>query len=225
MLIRIVTAIVLALVRPGAAHAAGPYGELPRGFAAAPVTQLLRVNGKGIRSRTVSSDLAPIRACRLLERVWRSSGEGASVSSCRREGGWLLVSHRVGGQVQTAQLQETGAGSIGFLSEVDLFEPVTARPAPLLPLPAGARLVNVLQSVQQGDTVTAFTVESPLAPAAVLQQLQTGARRRGWMAVAMAAGNVVDLQRGPAAARAIAVPLPRGTTLVLVEHLAAGARP
>lgn len=225
MLIRIVTAIVLALTRPGAAHAAGPYGELPRGFTAAPVTALLRVNGQGIHSRAISSDRAPTRACLLLEQLWRSSGEGASVSSCRREGGWLLVSHRVGGLMQAAQLQETGAGSIGFLSELDPFEPAASRPAPLLPLPAGARLVNVLQSVQQGDSVTEFTVESPHAPAAVLQQLQTGARRRGWVVVATAAGSVVDFQRGPAAARAIAVPRPQGTALVLVEHLAAGGRP
>ncbi len=225
MLNRIVIAIALTLAPVCTACAAPAYNELSRDFTVAASVQLLRINGVVVHSRAISSALAPLHACALIEQKWRSVLDSTLPVICRRAGAWLLVTRRVGERLQTAQLQEDGGGSIGFLSELDPLAPVGPRPAPSLPLPARARLVNVVQSLVQRDSVTQFNIELPFLPAAALASLRAGARTRGWAVAAAAGGRVLEFQRGSIAIRAIAVPVPHGTRLVLIEHQAWRGRP
>ena len=225
MLSRIVIVIALLLAPVCGSCAAPAYGALPPNFVVAASEQLLRINGVVVHSRAISSAQAPLRACDLIEQTWRNALGSTLPASCNRAGDWLLVTRRVGSRLQTAQLQEVDGGSIGFLSELDPLVPVGPRPAPSVPLPAGARLVNVVQSLEQLDSVTQFTVELPWLPAAALARLRAGARPLGWTIVATAGGSVLEFQRASLAIRAIAVALPRGTRLVLIEHQAWRGRP
>ena len=188
---------------------------LPLGITAS-TAQLLRINGLDVLSRALTSALSPDDACALLERQWQSN--------CRRVGEWLLISHRVGRVLQTAQLETKGRGSVGFLSMVDPLTTPSARLHAQLPLPAGARVVNVVQSIEAGDSVTQFTLLLPMSPAAVLQRLRSAARDRGWDVAEAGDGSVIDFQRGAVAARTIAIGTPQGTTLVLIEHQPTGAQ-
>ncbi len=227
MLSRIAT--ILALMLPGLSGvgAARAYAQLPPGFSVASSAQVLQLNGAAVLSRAISSDLAPLQACEVLERQWRRAVRMELPAACRREGDWLLLTHRSGGLLQTVQLHETGSGSgsFGYLSEFDPLAPMAARPVPHLPLPSGARVVNVVQSLEQGDSVTQFTVVLPVSPTTALARLQIGARALGWAGAALAGGNVTEFQRGSIAIRAIAVPMSRGSALVLIEHQAMKAGP
>jgi hypothetical protein len=92
-----------------------------------------------------------------------------------------------------------------------------------LPLPAGARVLNVVQSIEPGDSVTQFTLLIPLPPMAALQALRTAATDGGWQSVQARNSGVADFQRGAVAARALATPVPTGTAVVLVEHESPGS--
>ena len=222
---RMAIAIALTLAPVCSACAAPAYDDLSRAFTVAASVQLLRINGVVVHSRAISSALAPLHACALIEQKWRSVLDSILPVICRREGDWLLVTRRVAEHLQTAQLQEDGGGSSGFLSELDPLAPMGPRPAPSLPLPARARLVNVVQSLEQRDSVTQFNIELPFLPATALARLRAGARPLGWAVAAVAGGNVLEFQRGSIAIRAIAVPVPHGTRLVLIEHQAWRGRP
>jgi hypothetical protein len=199
--------------------------ELPDSFQVAADVLHLRINGLGVNSRVFTSTLEPASGCALLERQWQRSGSGGQPTPCQRAGRWLLITHRAGSVLQTAQFQGSGGGSDGFLSEVDLLAAQVARTWPQLPMPVGARLVNAVQSVLNHDSVTQFTYELPWTPAASLIRLRKAARERGWTAVAGAAASVIDFQRGELAARAVALGRTRGCTLVIVEHRPAGSEP
>lgn len=225
VLSRLVIASALLLAPVCSAGAVPAYSALPPDFVVVASAQLLRINGVVVHSRAISSALTPQRACALIEQTWRSVAHSAPPAICRRAGDWLLVTRGAGNRLQTAQLQEHDGGSIGFLSELDPLAPVGPRPAPSLPLPAGARLLNVVQSLEQRDSVALFTVELPCVPAAALARLRAGARPLGWAVAAVAGGSVLEFQRASIAIRAIAVPQPRGTSLVLIEHQAWRGRP
>jgi hypothetical protein len=218
----LVTTLALPLaLAPALARAT----ELPGSFQLAPEVLHLRINGLEVTSRLLTSTLEPTGACAALERQWRAGGMGGQSPRCQRAGKWLLIAHRSGKVLQTAQLQESGEGSDGFLSELDPLAPRVNRAWPQLPLPAGARLVNAVQSTLERDSVTQFTIELPSAPAASLTHLRRLARERGWVSVAGSGASVVDFQRAEVAVRAVALGAPLGCTLVLVEHRPAGPTP
>ena len=199
--------------------------DLPPDIAAAGNTQLLRINGLHVRSRALTSALAPGAACALLERQWQGSGQGGPQLKCQRVGVWFVITHRTGGVLQTAQLQATDHGSDGFLSAVDPFAVPSGRASAALPLPAGARMLNVVQSIEAGDSVTQFTLLMPWPPAVALLRLRNVAREHGWNSAQADSGSVVDFQRGAIAVRAYATRTPLGTGLVLLEHKPSGAQP
>jgi hypothetical protein len=192
--------------------------ELPLSFQLAPDVLHLRFNGLSVNSRMLTSRLEPTRACALLARQWQKTGNGGPPAPCQRAGKWLLVTHRTGHVLQTAQLEASGDGSDGFLSEVDPLASRVEKTWPQLPLPVGARLVNAVQSVLGRDSVTQFTLELPWKPAASLTRLRMIAREQGWMSFAGSSTSVVDFQRGELAVRAVALGSAGGCTLVLVEH-------
>ncbi len=199
--------------------------ELPDSLQLASAVLHLRINGLNVNSRVFTSTLEPASACALLEQRWQRSGNDGRSALCQRAGKWLLIAHRAGGVVQTAQFQGSGGGSRGFLSEVDPLASQAAKVYPQLPLPVGARLVNSVQSVVNHDAVAQFTINLPWTPAAALMRLRQAARERGWVAVAGSATSVVDFQRGELAARAVALRSAGGCTLVLVEHWPMGPEP
>jgi hypothetical protein len=199
--------------------------ELPVSFQLAPEVLHLRINGLSVNSRVLTSRLEPTSACALLARQWQRPGKRGQPAPCTRAGRWLLVTHRTGNVLQTAQFEASGDGSDGFLSELDPLASQVPRTWPQLPLPIGARLVSAVQSVLGHDSVTQFTLELPWTPAGSLMRLRKIARESGWTAVAGAAASVVDFQRGGQAARAVALGSASGCTLVLVEHWLAGPGP
>jgi hypothetical protein len=212
---RLVLALALA---PAWACAA----DLPASFHIAPEVLHLRINGVSVNSRVLTSTLEPSSACIQIARQWQRTGNHGQIAPCQRAGSWLLITHRAGNALQTAQLQGAGVGSAGFLSEVGAPASNAAGTWPQLPLPVGARLVNTVQSVLDGDSVTQFTIELPWTPAASLMRVRKVARERGWGSIGGPATGVADFQRGELAVRAIALPGARGCTLVLVEHRPAG---
>ncbi len=216
-------ALALAAVC-GSRLCAGAAAEprLPPDISVADTAQLLRINGVEARARALTSDLTPEAVCALLARQWLVRGAAGPPVQCQRIGGWFVITHQAGKVLQTAQFEATGHGSVGFLSEVDPFAIPSGRPRAQLPLPAGARIQNVVQSIEAGDSVTQFTLSVPLPPAVALMKLRMAARERGWEWAQADSGGVIDFQRGAVAVRAIAARTPLGTGLVLVEHQAAG---
>ena len=194
----------------------------PASIVVAESAQRFRINGLDVRSRALSSTLAPDAACALLERQWRAAGTWALVGRCERAGDWFVITHPSGNVLETAQFKASAGGSIGFVSTVDPSVAPAARPRGQVPLPAGARVLNVAQSIEAGDSVTQFTLLLPLPPPTALLALRTAATDGGWQSVQARNSSVVDFQRGPVTARALATPAPMGTAIVLVEHESAG---
>jgi hypothetical protein len=205
--------------------AAASESDLPPDISAADTMQLLRINGLDVRSRALTSALAPDAACALLERQWQVSGNGGPPIRCQRVGVWFVITHRAGEVLQTAQLQARNHGSVGFMSAVDPFALPSERPRATLPLPAGARVLNVVQSIEAGDSVTQFTLLLPMPPAVALLRLRTAAREHGWNWAQADSGGVIDFQRGAIAVRAFATRTALGTGLVLVEHKSSRVQP
>jgi hypothetical protein len=199
--------------------------DLPAEISISDTTQLLRINGLDVRSRPLTSALAPNDACALFEQQWKGRGNAGPPVQCQRVGRWLVITRSVGKVFQTAQLEATGHGSVGFLSAVDPLAVHSSRPRVPLPLPVGARVVNVVQSIEAGDAVTQFTLLVSLPPAATLLRLRTAALARGWGCAQAGSEGVVDFQRGAVAVRAYVTRTPLGTGLVLVEHEQSGMQP
>ncbi|MBS0388798.1 MAG: hypothetical protein JSR15_09985 [Proteobacteria bacterium] len=207
----------------GDAGAAG--AGLPPQIVAAGTIQLLRINGLDVHSRALASGLPPDEACNVLERAWRDSEAATSPTRCSRTGPWLLITHRAGPALQTVQLQAHGPGSTGFLSELDPLAVPGAPARPQLPLPAGTRVLNVVQSIEAGDVVSQFTLRLPWSPAMAMQRLRSAARERGWTVAESAGGSLIEFQRGAIAARVMAGRALPGTSVVLIEHQSYGLRP
>ena len=194
----------------------------PANIVVAANAQLLRINGLDVRSRALSSSLAPDVACALLERQWRAAGAWALVGRCERAGDWLVITHPSGNVLETAQLRASAHGSVGFISTVDPSAAPAARTRTRLPLPFGTRVLNVAQSIEPGDSVTQFTLLVPFPPTTALLALRTAATDRGWRSVQGKHSSVIDFQLGAVTARAVATPAPTGTAVVLVEHESSG---
>lgn len=223
----LLAALTLSVASVGVpAGDAGALGAaLPGQIRAVGAHQSLRINGLDMRSRGLRSDLLPEDACALLERAWQGDASRGPPAHCARASQWLLIAHRTGRVLQTVQLERNGQGSAGFISELDALANPGARAQPQLPLPAGVRVLNAVQSVELGDVVAQFTLRMPGSPVLALQRIRNAASDRGWSAVGAGSNGMLDFQRGAIAARAIATATPPGTTVVLVEHQSAGIRP
>jgi hypothetical protein len=207
-------------------RAAAPAGDFsarwPANFVVAENAQRLRINGLDVRSRALSSSLAPDAACALLERQWRAAGAWALVGRCERAGDWFVITHPSGNVLETAQLRASAHGSVGFVSTVDPSAGPAARTQTRLPLPVGTRVLNIAQSIEPGDSVTQFTLLLPFPLATALLALRTAATDRGWRSVHAKDSSVIDFQHGAVTARAVATPAPTGTAVLLVEHESSG---
>ncbi|MGH8795736.1 MAG: hypothetical protein ACREXI_01660 [Caldimonas sp.] len=210
-------AATLCVAAPTASRA-----DWPVPIVVAQSAQLLRINGFEVRSQALTSALAPDTACALLERQWKAAGASALVGECERAGNWVVLTHPSGSVLETAQFQATARGSAGFVSTVDPLAAPAAKPRARLPLPAGTRVVNVVQSIESGDWVTQFTLLLPFPPTAALLKLRGVATERGWASVQAKGSSVIDFQRGATSARALAMPASLGTAVVLVEHDSSG---
>jgi len=199
-----------------------PDAAWPATIVVAQNAQWFRINGLDVRSRTLSSTLAPDAACALLERQWRTAGAWLLVGRCKRTGKWIVITHPNGNVLETAQLQASARGSVGFVSTVDPSAAPSARPRAQLPLPAGARVLNVAQSIELDDTVTQFTLLLPFPLLAAIRALRAAASDGGWQSVQARNSSIVDFQRGAVTARALATPVPMGTAVALVEHESRG---
>ena len=202
MLSRLAATIAMVLVCGGDVRAAPAFGSLPEDLAVAPLLQRLRINGIELAISAMSSAVAPERSCARIAQRW-ARARGIVPGPCQRRGEWWLISRRAGMHEQTAQLQSTNNGSAGFLSELDLAAPPMALPAPLLALPAGARVLNVVQSAGQGDAMAQFTVALPQPPSVAVRQLIASALARGWQIAPTSRGALLDLKRGSVEIRAI----------------------
>ena len=228
MLGRFLFALGLALACGSDGRAASGDIDLPGEFAVTPVAQRLVLNGLPLEVAAVSAALAPQQACDLIAGQW-SQVRSAAVIGCRRSGSWLLVTRRTGSKVQTAQLRQTMAGVAGFISQLDLRGQVSKSAAPRLPLPAGTRVLSVLQSTgPEGDSLQ-FTLVMPLPPEAALRQLSVNAGRRGWQITLSAAPapseGMFEFRRGPERVQAMVVRCAGGSGVVLLEQGAARRQP
>lgn len=197
-------------------NAAGP--DWPAGFVIEENVRLLRINGLDVHSRALASPLAPDSACALLERQWRAASASELVGQCRRAGSWYVITHPNGNVLETAQFQAGSRGSVGFVSVVDPLAAPAGKPGARLPLPAGTRVVNVVQSIESGDLVTQFTLLLPYPLNTALAKLRAAAAERGWQSIQAKGSSVIDFQRASVSARALAMRAPSGTAVVLVEH-------
>ncbi len=184
--------------------------------------QLLRINGLDVRSRTLTSTLAPDAACALLARQWRAADASVPVDKCERAGSWYVITHPSGDVLETAQFQAIARGSGGFVSTLDPLAAPAGKPRARLPLPVGTRVLSVVQSIESGDSVTQFTLLLPLSLTAAVMKLRTSAREHGWESVQARDSSVIDFQRGAVSSRAFAARAPMGTAVVLVEHESLG---
>ncbi len=228
MLARIAMAIGLSLACASNCRAAVPASDLPEQFSVVSVAQHVRLNGLPADIEAISTFADPQRACAWIAGHWEKLGY-ASLSGCRRSGEWLLVTRCVGLQEQTAQLRGSPAGAIGYLSKLDLRARPAKPPWPRIPLPAGARVLSVLQSSVPGGEVVQFTVALPMPPAMALRRLGLDAGRLGW-AISDApdpgsSGGMFELRRNSEELRGILTGLARGSGLVLVERVGARRQP
>jgi len=103
----------------------------------------------------------------------------------------------------------------------DLRQPLAPMPAPPLPLPAGARLLNVVQFVDGADAA-AFTIELSGAAGAALERFRIAAVAHGWRhlaapAIPGAASTGFWARRGARELTLVALPSAGRTRLVLLE--------
>jgi hypothetical protein len=221
MLRRFLLALGLALACGTDCRAAPRAIELPRDFAVTPIGQRMVLNGLPVEVAAVSAALEPQQACDLIAGHW-SRIQPAAVIGCRRSGDWLLVTRRAGSKVQTAQLRQSAAGVAGFISQLDLRAPVGTSAAPRLPLPAGTRVLSVLQSTGPEGESRQFTLALPLPPLEVLRQFSVRASRLGWRSTLSPGqpprAGTVEFSRGAELIQATVVRCAGGSGVVLLEQ-------
>ena len=221
MLTRFIIAATLALACAAECRAAQDSGNLSGDFAVAPVARQVRVNGLPLEISAISTGVDPQRACALIAKRW-AGVDRAAVIGCRNTGSWMLVTRRVGRWEQTAQLRASPGGAAGYLSQIDLGTLPARSPVPLLPLPAGARVLSALQSIEPNAVTVQFAVSLPLSPAATVQQLSAAAAQHRWEisspAERIPAGRMLEFRRGAVDVQVIVSRIAGGSGMVLVEH-------
>lgn len=221
MLTRFIIAATLALACATECRAAHDSSNLSGDFAVAPMARQVRVNGLPLEISAISTGADPQRACALIAKRWAGI-DRAAVIGCQNTGGWMLVTRRVGRWEQTAQLRASPGGAAGYLSQIDLGTLPARSPVPRLPLPAGARVLSALQSIEPNEATVQFSVSLPLSPAATVQQLSAAAAQHRWEigspAVRIPAGRMLEFRRGAVEVQVIVSRIAGGSGMVLVEH-------
>ena len=200
--------------------------ELPAGLDVTQLTGQTRVNGLAIKIMMLSASATPDEACARIAADWVAT-PGAAARSCRRMGPWILISRFEGWRLRAVQLRGTGTGTAGYYSELDLTAQATRLPVPRLPMPTGARLVNVVESVDGRSDMRQFTFHFPLPPQELARRLWRAASQRGWKSAPAAATSrtLLDLERDGVDVRAVIEGERGGSSLVLLETCALACRP
>jgi len=103
----------------------------------------------------------------------------------------------------------------------DLRVPPVGIPAAPVPLPAAARLVNVVQFDASANSAAVFTIHAPGTPDGALRQFWRAAAARGWQAAATPPaiarpGAAIWARRGNREMTMVAVPAGRHVRLVVL---------
>ena len=227
MLGRLLLAVSLAMAC-GARCRAALDEDFPGEITVAPMARHLRLNGLPLEIELLSTPMPPRQACALIAERWAKS-HGAALPGCRQSGDWVLASLCVDFHELTVQLRHSSTGSRGYLSRVDLRARPARAPAPRVPMPLGAGVLNVLQSSGPDGETVQFTIGMPISPKAAVQRLTNQAERNGWKLTMPAQpwtdGGMFELRRGNVYARALLTPNAGGSGLVLVETGMGGPRP
>jgi hypothetical protein len=212
----IAAAVALAWAAPARLSAASP--ELPADIGVARLSGQTRVNGLAIQILMLSASATPDEACAKIAASWQAMPR-AAVASCRRIGPWVLINRREGSRLQAVQLRFIGTGTTGFYSELDLTAQPARLPVPRLPIPAGAQLVNVVESADGRSDMRQFTFHFPLPPRELVRRLGRAASERGWKSGPAAATlrTMLDLERDGVDVRAVIAGDQGGSSLVLLE--------
>ncbi len=192
--------------------------SLPAAAAAAEDAGRVWVNG--VQFEVGSTVLAgePNLMARRLEGRWGERLAGVSPSASRQ----IFGRQRGPFHETLTVLPGPKPGTSRFVVAVqDLRQPPAAKPDLPLPLPAAARLVNVVQFDASTNSAAAFTVDAPGTPGGALRRLWRVAETRGWRAVATPPaiaqpGAAIWARRGNRQMTIVALPASGRARLVLL---------
>lgn len=178
----------------------------------------VRVNGVQfeLRSTVLAGD--PASLARALEGRWGTRQPRAPGRSSRE----ILGRQRGPFHETLTLLPGPRPGSSRVLVAVqDLRVPPAVIPRAPLPMPAAARLVNVVQYDASANAAAVFTIDTPGTPDGALRRLRRAALARGWQAVATpptgaVPGAAVWARRGDREMTIVAMPAGRRARLVLL---------
>jgi hypothetical protein len=189
-----------------------------------------RVWVNGVQFELRSSVLAgdPASLARKLEGRWGARQDRASEHSSRE-----ILGRQRGPFHETLTLMPgpRNGSSRALVAVQDLRIPPVGIPAAPVPLPATARLVNVVQFGAAANSAAVFTIHASGTPDLALRQLWRAAAARGWQAAASppaiaVPGAAIWARRGNREMTIVAVPAARHVRLVvLVAGEGTGAGP
>jgi hypothetical protein len=184
----------------------------------------LWVNGVQFELRSMVLAGDPASLARKLDGRWGARQGGTSEPSSRE----ILGRQRGPFHETLTLLPGPRHGTSRLLVAVqDLRVPPVGIPPAPVPLPAGARLVNVVQFGPSATSAAVFTIDVPGTPVGSLRRFWRAAAALGWQASATtppskAPGGAVWARRGNRELTMVAVPAGKHVRLVL---LLAGDRP
>lgn len=169
-----------------------------------------------LRSAVLAGD--PASLARKLDGRWGARQGRASGQASRQ----VLGRQRGPFHETLTLLAGPRAGSSRLLVAVqDLRVPPVAIPAVPVPLPAAARVVNVVQFDASANSAAVFTIDAPGTPDGALRQYWRAAAARGWQAAATPPaiaqrGAAIWARRGDREMTIVAVPAAGRVRLVLL---------
>ena len=179
----------------------------------------MRVNGVRLELRTLVLPGEPEALARRLEGRW---GERQSLPRSATRSRAALGRQR-GPFHETLALSPgpRPGSSLGVIAVQDLREPPASMPFAPVPLPAAARVINVVQFGESGSGTAAFTIDAPGAPGGALERLWRAAAARGWQriespAVGRASGTAFWARRGARELTVVALPAAARTRIVML---------
>lgn len=112
--------------------------------------------------------------------------------------------------------------SLAIVAVQDLREPPAPLPSAPLPLPAAARVVNVVQFGEAGTLAASFTIDAPGSPDGTVRRLWRAAASRGWKRIASPApagttGAAFWARRGVRQLTVVALPIASRSRVVMLE--------
>lgn len=188
-------------------------------FNLSPVPGPVWVNGAPVEIILLAGPIAPGPACRRVEQRWNAVGE--PFARCRPEGRWVTLTRLHAGGTELLQLRAAGGGSEGFWSRVPLLGRLRSPMKPRLPLPAGARAVNVIESGQGRARAATHVLSLRMPVHDAAAWFQARALAHGWLASpgCAVAGSNAECRFSRNRAHDVLLLRPAGgvTSLVLLE--------